>query len=97
METNNSIAVFSNPDFGEVRTVETNGEPWFVGKEIAAALGYQNGSRDIDRHVDEDDKATVAIHDAIRAHCRYTVKRSIPHPQSHIKPSVSMLMKRTER
>ena len=59
----NKIAVFANPDFGEVRTVEINGEPWFVGKDIADALGYQNGSRDIDRHVDEDDKATVAIHD----------------------------------
>ena len=63
METNNKLAVFSNPDVGEVRTVEINGEPWFVGKDIADALGYQNGSRDIDRHVDEDDKATVAIHD----------------------------------
>ena len=34
----------------EVRTVEIDGEPWFVGKDVATVLGYQNGSRDINRH-----------------------------------------------
>ena len=45
----------------EVRTVEINGEPWFVGKDVATVLGYQNGSRDINRHVDEEDKLTERI------------------------------------
>ena len=40
----------------EVRTVTINNEPYFVGKDVADILGYQNGSRDINRHVDEDDK-----------------------------------------
>lgn len=36
----NDIQVFNNPEFGEIRTVEINNEPWFVGKDIAVALGY---------------------------------------------------------
>lgn len=40
----------------QVRTVTINGEPYFVGKDTADILGYQNGSRDINRHVDEEDK-----------------------------------------
>jgi gp15 len=40
----------------EVRTLTIDDEPWFVGKDIADILGYQNGSRDINRHVDEEDR-----------------------------------------
>ena len=40
----------------EVRTVTINNEPYFVGKDVADILGYQNGSRDTNRHVDEEDK-----------------------------------------
>lgn len=39
-----------------VRTVTINNEPYFVGKDVAGILGYQNGSRDVNRHVDEEDK-----------------------------------------
>lgn len=59
----NELMIFNNPEFGSIRTVERDGAPWFVGKDVADVLGYQNGSRDINRHVDEDDKATVACHD----------------------------------
>ena len=52
----NQLQIFENPEFGAVRTVEINGEPWLVGKDVAQALGYQNGSRDINRHVDEEDR-----------------------------------------
>ena len=45
-----------HPEFGNLRTLIINGEPWFVGKDVADNLGYQNGSRDINRHVDEDDR-----------------------------------------
>lgn len=58
-----NLTVFNNEEFGEIRTVEINGEPWFVGKDISDALGYQNGSRDIDRHVDEDDRQIASISD----------------------------------
>ena len=40
----------------EVRTLIIDDEPWFVGKDVADILGYQNGSRDINRHVDEEDR-----------------------------------------
>ena len=52
----NNIKIFENPEFGSIRTVEINNEPWFVGKDVADILGYQNGSRDINRHVDEKDR-----------------------------------------
>ena len=54
----NELKVFESPTFGQVRTIEIDGEPWFVGKDVAEALGYQNGSRDVNRHVDADDKLT---------------------------------------
>ena len=57
------LKVFENPTFGQVRTVEIDGEPWFVGKDVAEALGYSNTRDALSKHVDEDDKATVAFHD----------------------------------
>jgi prophage antirepressor-like protein len=52
----NEITVFQNEKFGEVRTVELNGEPWFVGKDIAEALGYSNSKDALIKHVEEEDK-----------------------------------------
>lgn len=52
----NDVKIFENPEFGRVRTTVIDGEPWFVGKDVADILGYQNGSRDINRHVDEEDR-----------------------------------------
>lgn len=52
----NELKIFENPAFGKVRVVEQGGEPWFVGKDVVEILGYQNGSRDVNRHVDEDDR-----------------------------------------
>lgn len=48
--------VFDNADFGEVRTVVIDGEPWFVGKDVAQCLGYTNPSKALADHVDDDDK-----------------------------------------
>ena len=48
-------------EFGQVRVVEINNEPYFVGKDVAEALGYQNGSRGINAHVDKEDKTTTLI------------------------------------
>lgn len=52
----NQLTVFRNEKFGEVRVVMIDNEPWFVGKDVCDILGYQNGSRDINRHVDDDDR-----------------------------------------
>lgn len=49
----------------QVRTIEINGEPWFVGKDVATVLGYKNTRDAMNKHVDTEDKNTVAIHDGI--------------------------------
>lgn len=57
----NELMVFNNAEFGQVRTMEINGEPWFVGKDVAAALGYSNSSKAVSVHVDNEDKQFVMI------------------------------------
>ncbi len=52
----NSYKTFSNNEFGDIRTAEISGEPWFVGKDVAEILGYQNSSKALKDHVDEEDK-----------------------------------------
>ena len=52
----NDLQIFSNPEFGQVRTVEIDGQPWLVGKDVAVALGYKNPGKAIIAHVDEEDK-----------------------------------------
>lgn len=59
----NDLQVFNSPEFGDIRAVEIDGEPWFVGKDMAEALGYSNPRDALTRHVDDEDKAAVAIHD----------------------------------
>lgn len=59
----NDLQVFKNPEFGTVRTIEVNGEPWLIGKDVAGALGYSNPRDALAVHVDAEDRATVAIHD----------------------------------
>ena len=54
-----NVTLFTNDEFGTVRTTVINGEPWFVGKDVASALGYENQNRDIARHVDEDDRVMI--------------------------------------
>lgn len=58
-----NIQIFKNNEFGEVRTLIIENEPWFVGKDIAEILEYRNGSRDINRHVDEEDKRKMMLFD----------------------------------
>ena len=52
----NELKVFQNEEFGEVRSLVINNEPWFVGKDVAKALGYENPSKAIRDHVEEEDK-----------------------------------------
>lgn len=52
----NNLQVFDNPEFGQVRVVEIDGEPWLVGKDVAAALGYSDTNKAIAMHVDDEDK-----------------------------------------
>ncbi len=50
------LKVFENPEFGAVRAVEMEGEPWFVGRDVAEALGYSNTKDALSTHVDCEDK-----------------------------------------
>lgn len=52
----NELQIFNSKEFGEIRTVSINDEPWFVGKDIAAALGYKNTKDALAAHVDNCDK-----------------------------------------
>ena len=55
------LQVFQNAEFGEIRTVIINNEPWFVGKDVAEALGYTKARNAISSHVSEEDKKDAPI------------------------------------
>mgnify|MGYP002522780496 CR=1 FL=1 len=55
----NDLQIFSNSEFGNIRTVTIDGEPWFVGKDIAEALGYSNSRDALAKRVDAEDKGVA--------------------------------------
>ena len=55
----NTLQQFTNPAFGTIRTTEIEGEPWFVGKDVASVLGYTNPRKALADHVDADDKGVT--------------------------------------
>ena len=57
----NELQIFNSEEFGEIRTVNINGEPWFVGKDVTMALGYKDTSDALKKHVEFDDKLTGII------------------------------------
>ena len=58
------LMIFKNEEFGEIRSLEIDNEPYFIGNEIAMILGYKNTRDAISKHVDEEDKLSdVAFHD----------------------------------
>ncbi len=65
--------IFENREFGQIRTVQINNETYFVGKDIADALGYSNTRDALATHVAEEDKNTVAISDGNRGNPNQTI------------------------
>lgn len=60
----NEIQIFKNEEFGEIRTLQVNNEPWFVGNDVAKALGYGDGKslpNAVNNHVDNDDKGVTKM------------------------------------
>lgn len=53
------MQIFENNEFGSIRTLEIDGEPWFVGKDVAEILGYERGTKAISDRVDEEDKIMI--------------------------------------
>ena len=64
MNMNNNLMIFENPEFGELRSLRMNGEPWFVGRDVAMALGYGKGkslNNAVSKHVDDEDKGVTEM------------------------------------
>ena len=59
------LQIFTSEEFGEIRAVDKNGEPWFVGKDVAEALGYADTRKALSAHVDEDDRANCPVTDGL--------------------------------
>ena len=55
----NNLQIFKNEEFGEIRTLTINNEPYFVGKDVAEVLGYANSKDAIQKHVDDEDKQII--------------------------------------
>lgn len=55
----NELQIFNSPEFGNIRAVEIDGEPWLVGKDVATVLGYSDTAQAIRKHVDSEDKGVV--------------------------------------
>lgn len=57
----NNLQIFNSPNFGQIRTIQQNDAPWFVGKDVAEILGYSNTKDAIAKHVDDEDKLGAQI------------------------------------
>lgn len=55
----NEMKIFVNSEFGKIQVIEKNGEPWFIGKEVAEILEYTNPRKALIDHVDEEDKGVT--------------------------------------
>ena len=71
-----NMKIFSNPEFGEIRTKLVDGEPWFVGKDIAEALGYSDTSDALKKHVYAEDKLTRRFADSGQNREMYIINES---------------------
>ena len=96
------IKTFTNKEFGTVRTIVKDGEPWFVGKDVAEILGYTKARNAIARHVDDDDSLERAFlrgwrgeSESKRASARRFRARTftqIPHPMQSSSESTAILL-----
>lgn len=72
----NNLQIFNSPDFGQIRTIQQNGEPWFVGKDVADILGYKDTSDAMKKHVDIEDKLTRRFADSGQNREMYIINES---------------------
>ena len=70
------LKIFKNTDFGEVRTLLIDNEPYFVGKDVAESLGYKDTADAVKRHVDNEDKLTRRFTDSGQAREMYIINES---------------------
>lgn len=72
----NELRIFKSLEFGQIRTIEIGGEPWFVGKDVAEILGYKDTSDAMRRHVDDEDKLTRCFTDSGQSREMYVINES---------------------
>ena len=72
----NELQIFNSDEFGEIRTVTIDNEPWFVGKDVALALGYKDTSDALKKHVSEEDKLTRRFADSGQNREMYIINES---------------------
>ena len=72
----NELQIFENEEFGKVRTVVIDNEPWMVGKDVADALGYVDTADAIKKHVDPEDKLTRRFADSGQNREMYIINES---------------------
>ena len=61
MTNTNQMQVFENAEFGQVRVIEIDGQPWFIGRDVAEILGYKNSRQALATNVDSDDKGVHSM------------------------------------
>lgn len=72
----NELQIFNSEEFGDVRTVTIDNEPWFVGKDVATALGYKDTSDALKKHVSDEDKLTRRFADSGQSREMYIINES---------------------
>lgn len=72
----NEITIFNSQEFGNVRTVTIDGEPWFAGRDVAAALGYKDTADALKKHVADEDKLTRCFADSGQNRQMYIINES---------------------
>ena len=70
------IKIFNSDEFGSVRTIIIDGEPWFAGKDVAASLGYKDTSDALKKHVADEDKLTPCFTDSGQNRQMYVINES---------------------
>ena len=70
------VTLFTNDEFGTVRTTVIDGEPWFVGKDVAEALGYRDTSDAMKKHVDDDDRLSRQFTESGQGRSMYVINES---------------------
>ena len=73
---NNKLQIFANEQFGSVRIIIIESEPWFVGKDVATILGYKDTSDALKKHVDAEDKLTGRFADSGQNREMYIINES---------------------
>lgn len=72
----NELTIFNNPEFGYIRSVTIDGEPWFVGRDVAGALGYKDTADALKNHVETEDKLTRRFTESGQGRTMYVINES---------------------